>query len=121
MSFVTVPAGILLFLIRSEYVPEAAATAVCSHPFVLGLITSQFLLGSAEFTGKPTISNSFRYGAVSTPWLALTVINELLVTVLVPAELVVLSVTLYTPGVGYVTTGFCEVEVAGVPPGNAHW
>ena len=30
------------------------------------------------------------------------------------------SVTLYVPGVLYVTVGFCTVDVAGVPPGKLH-
>ena len=38
------------------------------------------------------------------------------VAVLLPAELVAVIVTKYTPGVFQVETGFCSVEVAGVPP-----
>ena len=42
------------------------------------------------------------------------------VNVLEPYAFVAVSVAPYVPTTLYVTTGFCKVEVAGVPPANAH-
>lgn len=49
---------------------------------------------------------------------AFTVIKPVFVSTSLPAELVAVKVTLYTPGVLYVTEGFVAVDVLGVPPVN---
>jgi len=49
-----------------------------------------------------------------------TVINPENVAVFEPAPFVAVRVTGYMPAVAYVTTGFCKMEVAGVPPVKVH-
>ncbi|MNE45762.1 hypothetical protein D3C80_1400670 [compost metagenome] len=41
-----------------------------------------------------------------------------MVLVSAPTLFETVSVTLYQPGAAYVTFGFCEVDVAGLPPGK---
>ena len=49
-----------------------------------------------------------------------TVMYAFLVSVSLPFEFVATNVTVYVPGVLYVTEGFVAVEVPGVPPAKVH-